>query len=321
MQMIEVPNSLCSDRRGLARSVRDAQAGRVVHVRGVIEFTNVCHHNCLYCGMRVANKSLGRYTLDRERLTDLAAGARADGIRTIMIQGGDHLEYDVAELCRAVGDIRERFDQTVLLCLGDRPLRDYEELFAAGAAQAIVKFETSNRSLYRRLRPHSHLDERLKLVNDLWGLGYEVSSGFILGLPGATAEDAENDLKLVSELPLFAASVSPFIPNDQSPLAGATVPSLDSVLDCIAGLRIRNPWLRIPSVSALNLLASLEGREEPGQLLGLMAGANVLTINYTPPAQQKSYVIYTSRRSLIEVGYAKELVKLTGLETDCLPTL
>jgi len=315
--MQTVKSFISSDtQRALAREHRDSKAGRVAHFRGVIEFTNICHHNCLYCGMRVANKTLNRYVLDKDKINELADRTAVNGIKTLMIQGGDHLEYDISQLCHVVSTIRERSAQTILLCLGDRDIKDYEALFAAGATQAIIKFETSNRRIYRQMRPHSWLEKRLELITALANIGYQMSSGFILGLPGTTRDDVEKDLELTSNLPVFAASVSPYIPNDQSPLATTTMPLLDQVLDCIAQLRIRNPKLWIPSVSALNLLAKVEGYEDSGQFLGLMAGANVLTVNYTPSAQQESYVIYTSKRNIVEIEYAKQIANLAGLDTD-----
>ena len=230
-----------------------------------------------------------------------------------MIQGGDHLKYPIQGLCTAVDTLVHKHGLIVLLCIGDRPIRDYLRLREAGASQAIVKFETSNERVYAALRPHSKLLDRLRLIENLHEMGYQVSSGFIHGLPGTDNEDMEQDLKLVNSLPLFAASVSPFIPNDQSPLKGGKPASLVSTLECIAQLRLNNPKLLIPSVSALNLVASFEGRKEKGQLLGLQAGANVLTVNFTPVIQRSSYLIYTTRRSVVQLQDALDLAKRAGL--------
>ena len=297
-----------------AADARNREAKPVVHLRAVIEFTNICHRNCLYCGMRMANKSLGRYEMGGSAILGCAERAWQDGLKTVMIQGGDHLTYDIDQLCKAVRVISEGFAQTVLLSLGDRPLRDYEKLYAAGARQALVKFETNNDKLYRRMRPHNTLQKRLGLIYSLKNMGFEMSSGFILGLPGSTRQDVERDLALIQDLPLFAASVSPFIPNDQAPLANQQLAGLDETLECIARIRLSGPRLRIPAVSALNLLAKAEGRAEAGQLLGLLAGANNLTINYTPPTYQDAYVIYATRRSIVQLEFAKQITSQAELE-------
>lgn len=295
--------------------VRRTFAGTFVHLRAVVEFTNVCHRNCLYCGMRRDNRKLERYGLDAEAIVSAAALAKAQGVVTVMLQGGDHLAYDVGALADAVRRIRFQLRQTVLLCIGDRPLADYERLRAAGAEQAILKFETSNERVYRLLRPHSKLGARLGLLSALAGAGYGVSSGFIFGLPGTGLADTERDLELCSELPLFAVSTSPFVPSQDAPLAKASRPSLGCTLDCLAALRLACPSLRIPSVSALNLLAQHERVLANGQLLGLQAGANVLTANFTPRQQQALYSIYSRERSIVEMEATRRIAAEARLST------
>ncbi|MCG8554037.1 MAG: radical SAM protein [Proteobacteria bacterium] len=296
-----------------ACQIRDKVLGRSVFLRGVIEFSNVCVRNCLYCGMRASNRDLRRYQMDAGSLVAAAQEIRADGLGIAMIQGGDDLAYDTGELARAVSEVR-RLGLTVLLCIGDRPLQHYELFRAAGAEQAIVKFETSNAELYKQMRPHNSLEDRLELIRGLAAMGYSVSSGCILGLPGSTTSDSIRDLELVKELPLFAASVSPFIPGPSTPLSGYASPPLDSVLDFIAGMRLENPDLLIPAVSALNALATNEGRKTLGLALGLQAGANVVTVNYTPNDARGDYIIYRTARSLVSLDMAIDAARTAGLQ-------
>ena len=114
-----------------------------------------------------------------------------------------------------------------------------------------------------------------------------MSSGFIAGLPGQTADDLLANFALARDLPLDGCSVSPFIPGDETPLAGATMGGIDLTLNCMAVLRLMRPNWVIPSVSALNLA-------EPGQgyKRGLRTGANLVTINLTPPDIRGNYLIY-----------------------------
>jgi len=253
--------------------------------------------------------------MEAAELGEIACRAYDDGIRTVMIQGGDHLDYDMEGLAEAVKRIRNLPGATVLLCIGDHSLSVYARLFDAGAEQAIVKFETSNDSVYRTMRPHSSLSQRLELIESLHRMGYRMSSGFILGLPDTDSNDTERDLNTVRNLPLFAASVSPFIPNDMSPVACEVSPSLDRTLECISRLRLGGPGLWIPSVSALNLIACDETRVGGGQISGLNAGANVLTVNYTPTNAQADFLIYSSRRSIIGLRAARDAAIAAGLQT------
>jgi biotin synthase len=299
-----------------ARAVRSKSVGNILRMRGVIEFTNVCFRNCHYCGMRRANGDLSRYVLTPE---EIVAGGRcvaASGVRIVMLQAGDHLRYELEGLVDAVRELHHSLGLVVLLCVGDRKAADYLQLFEAGASQAILKFETSNAELYRSYRPHSTLDNRLGLLRELHGMGYDVSSGFIVGLPGTTKADHERDLALLTELPLFAASVSPFVPNEGSPLAGSPYGQLEPTLHFMARMRVLRPELWIPSVSALNLVSRLEGRGDEGQSLGLAAGANVLTVNFTPREVRSSYSIYTLDRYIVELEYARALAGSAGLVID-----
>jgi biotin synthase len=301
----------------MAAAARRARAeswgGATVLLRAVIEFTNVCHHNCAYCGMRAANSGLRRYSLTPEAMMAAARRAVEDGISVIMLQGGDHLAYDIGACATVVEYIVSELHATALLCIGDRRLEDYEHLHRAGAGQVIIKFETSNAPLFEKLRPHSTLERRLRLGRDVAAMGYQLSSGFIQGLPGASAADLDNDLEQLAELPLFAASVSPFIPSEQTPLQNAPYPKLAAVLETIARIRLARPALMIPAVSALGILSQRELGDASGQLRGLLAGANVLTVNYTPPSEREKYVIYGPQRWIVERDYALEIIRRAEL--------
>ena len=46
-----------------ADEVRKEHVGDEVHLRGLIEFSNICKCNCKYCGLRKDNPELERYRL------------------------------------------------------------------------------------------------------------------------------------------------------------------------------------------------------------------------------------------------------------------
>jgi biotin synthase len=296
-----------------ARVARTQSAMDDVLFRGVIEYTNRCYRNCTYCGIRAKNTELKRYALTRNSILTQAEKIAEDDLPVVSLQAADHLKYDFKGLAQAVTYITQELKRRVLLVIGDIPFEHYERLYDAGAREAIVKFETSNAALYETLRPHNTLRDRLNLIENLAKLGYEVSSGFIYGLPGTSPEDVKQDLALIRNLPLFAASVSPFIPNDQAPLKAEHSADLEGTLRAIAQIRLDNPHFRIPAVSALNLLApEHETIPNYGQYLGLQAGANIITVNYTPPVYKKDYVIYETDRHIVQLAQAKEVVRLAG---------
>lgn len=297
-----------------AREQRARHTGQNIYLRGVVEYSNICYRNCMYCGMGAANRSLNRYRLSSDTIRSAAAIAQSHGIGTLMIQGADDLRYDVSQLAQAVEAATSKHNVRVLLCIGERPIEDYRRLAAAGASQAIVKFETSNSTLYKAMRPHNTLRDRLKLIDDLQPLGFNISTGFIYGLPGVTAKDTENDIALCGRGDYFAVSVSPFIPSSASPLADARMADLPGVLHCIASLRLRFPTRLIPAVSALNLVAEAHGYpDNTGQFLGLQAGANLLTVNLTPESERSNYVIYDLDRAIVTLSSARRLAEESRL--------
>ncbi|MBO7165022.1 MAG: [FeFe] hydrogenase H-cluster radical SAM maturase HydE, partial [Muribaculaceae bacterium] len=63
--------------------------GRDVYVRGLIEITNDCRNNCLYCGIRQANKMVARYSLSQATILDCCRLGYELGFRTFVLQGGE----------------------------------------------------------------------------------------------------------------------------------------------------------------------------------------------------------------------------------------
>jgi len=291
-----------------ASAIRDEHFGKKVLVRAVVEFSNFCHGNCLYCGMRHENNSLQRYRLSFDEIRQQATEARQLGIGTLFLQSGEDFEYPLDDLCGAIRWVTSENDQTVILCIGRRGRRDYERLLAAGATKFIMKYETSNPLLFARMKPGLTLQNRLKHLGWLREVGFKIGSGFIIGLPGQMIEDVARDVLLLRELTVDMASVSPFIPNDQSPLGSHMPGDLNLTLNAIAAMRIVAPGALIPTVSALQRL------KPDGQELGFKAGANVITINMTPPGYRDRYILYDSARKLVTWNSAMRAMERAGLQ-------
>jgi biotin synthase len=291
-----------------ASAIRDEHFGKRAHVRAVVEFSNHCGCNCLYCGMRRDNKSLQRYWLSIEEIKQQAREARELGIGTLFLQSGEDSQYPFDDLCDAIKWITSENKQIVILCIGRRGREDYSRLWSAGATKFILKFETSNPHLFSSMKPGVTLQNRLKHLEWLREAGFKVGTGFIVGLPGQAVEDIAQDVLLLRQLKVDLASVSPFIPNDQSPLHGHPAGDIDLTLNAIAAIRIVAPTALIPSVSALKKL------RPDGQAWGFKAGANVITINKTPLKYRDKYVIYNSARNLVDWESAVWAMEGAGLQ-------
>ena len=290
-----------------ARAVRQEHGVDKVTVRGVIEISNYCQKNCDYCGMRASNKDLERYRLSVDEIVEIAAGIHDTGIiSTIFFQGGQDPVYD-RMLEEVIPEIKRRYNLSILLNLGERPREVYNKFAELGADSYILKFETSDPNLYKQIA-YTSLERRLQCLQWLREAGFKIGTGNIVGLPNQTLDTLLEDLLLIFQLQPDFASSSPFIPNQDTPLDSLPFGNLDLTLNTMAIYRLALPTALIPSVSALEKI------QKGGQVMGLNAGANILTINFTPEVYKQKYVIYSKQRFVVSLEHAVRTIEQAGLQ-------
>ncbi|HOO89469.1 MAG TPA: [FeFe] hydrogenase H-cluster radical SAM maturase HydE [Syntrophales bacterium] len=290
----------------IADDVRKKRCGDDVHIRGIIEFSNHCCRNCLYCGLRRDNKELDRYRMTEEEIVDCARRLVSAGTRTIVLQSGDDFHYTRSMICRIIERIKESGDVAVTLSLGERPLDDYRAFRIAGADRYLLKHETANRDLYRQLHPGQDLEERVRILTFLRSIGYQIGSGNIVGLPGQTSEDLCEDILLLGDLDADMSSVGLFIPQHDTPLSENPPGDIPTALRVLALARIMTQNSHMPVTTAV-----ATADPERGLVRGLMAGANVIMPDYTPDLYRTNYVIYDGKRQ-ITLERAKEAIREAG---------
>jgi biotin synthase len=227
--------------------------GREVFVRAVVEVSNFCRENCAYCGMRRDNRTLARYRANHEQLAELLIHHRPASVTDVNIQAGEDPVAVRDVVLPLIRTLRRETPLGVSVCLGTLSRELYTELQSAGATIYIMKFEIGDAARYEKLEAPGTLSERKRHIHFLAGSGWKVSSGFIVGLPGRGPADLAASLKLAGTLPLYGCSVSPFIPGEDTPLAGGAAANANWTLNCMAALRLMRPDWVIPAVSALNL--------------------------------------------------------------------
>lgn len=292
-----------------ARRVRDRVFGPRVVVRGVTELNNVCRVNCEYCPMRRENtRENEAFHLTADELVESARRVHDAGVDVVFFQAGE-VPQTTAPVSEAIPRVREIFDGRVevLLNLGNKRRDEYERLREAGATSYILKHETSDPALNLAMR-HESLDSRLNHMRALLDLGFKVGTGGIVGLPGQSVESIADDILLATDLGVHMCSFSPFVPAPGTPLEHSARGSSEVTLNAIALSRIVNPGWLVPSVSAL------EKTTGGGQLRGFLAGANVMTVNFTLPVHSDRYLIYGKDRFVVRRDYARELLRRVDLE-------
>ena len=272
-----------------ALEVKRAVKGEEVLRRGLIEWSNICHNDCLYCGIRRSRRGVTRYTLSREQILACCEKIHAAGIGTFVLQGGEN-PAGALELVPIVRTMRERWPSTAItLSLGELPFETYALLKEAGANRFLLRHETANPEHYASLHPAGmRLGSRLRCLRELRRLGFEVGMGMMVGSPGQTTRHLLEDLRLMQGFGPDMIGVGPFIPQAGTPFSAHPAGSAETTLRLLSILRLMLPLANIPSTTAL---AVLTGSKEAG----LEAGANVVMPVFTPDSEKNKYDLYKGK--------------------------
>ena len=257
--------------------------------------------------MRRDNRVLARFRAKYEQIAELLIHHRPDSVTDVNIQTGEDPVAVREVVLPLIETLRRETPLGISVCLGTLSPEIYGELQDAGAGIFIMKFECGDAVQYEKLEAPGTLAERLRHIRLLAENGWNVSSGFIVGLPGQTLRDLLKNLDMARSLPLHGCSVSPFIPGESTPLAGNAAANADWTFNCVSALRLMQPDWVIPAVSAFNLAA------QDGYRCGLRAGANLVTINMTPTDVRGDYVIYKRDRFIMTEERVLDAISAEGL--------
>ncbi|MEJ5229360.1 MAG: [FeFe] hydrogenase H-cluster radical SAM maturase HydE [Pseudothermotoga sp.] len=294
----------------LADEVRQSYLGKDVHIRGIIEFSNYCRNDCLYCGIRASNKNISRYRMTVEEIVERAQMISQMGIKTIVLQSGEDPYYDtdtIAELIRRI----KKFNVAITLSIGERDFREYKLWKDVGADRYLMRHETADESLYERLHPNDSLTTRAAHLKKLKELGYEVGAGSMVGLPGQNDLSLAKDILFIRDLDADMVGIGPFIPHPSTPLQNAKPGALNKTLKMIALTRLFLPDTNIPATTALGTIHPF------GRQMALKCGANVIMPNFTPSPYRSLYALYPNKICIFESDIAcgectKKLVQSVG---------
>ena len=291
-----------------ARAVADSVFGKEIYIRGLIEISNICRNNCLYCGIRAANASLPRYRLSRDQILECCRKGYALGLRTFVLQGGEDLSWRGKALESLVRKIKAEFgDCALTLSLGEMSREEYAALRNAGADRYLLRHETFNPEHYSRLHPESmSRGRRLECLKDLKDLGFQTGTGIMVGSPFQTIDNIVEDLLYIESLQPQMIGIGPFIHHPDTPFADFPDGSVDLTLRLISILRLISPRALIPATTALSTL------DPRGRLKGILAGANVVMPNLTPESHREDYSLYAAKAS----SGAESAEGLSLLEAD-----
>lgn len=277
----------------LAVSARKAVYGNQVFIRGLIEISNICPNNCLYCGIRRSNPHCQRYRLTAEQILECCREGYDLGFRTFVMQGGEDPFFTDDVLCSLIQTIKHNYpDCAVTLSIGERSRESYRLMKNAGADRYLLRHETADPIHYARLHPNDmSFENRMRCLRDLKELGYQVGCGFMVGSPFQTSRELAKDLSFIEQFQPDMCGIGPFIPQHDTPFGNEAAGTLELTCYLLSILRLIKPNLLLPSTTALGTIHPY-GRE-----MGIQAGANVVMPNLSPASVRKKYALYDNKAS------------------------
>lgn len=275
----------------IARDIAVNNFGKNIFFRGIVEFTNICKNDCLYCGIRKSNCNVNRYRLDMDAIMDCCAAGYENGFRTFVLQGGEDGWFTDERMCEIVSKIKKNYpDCAITLSLGERNRESYEKLFEAGADRYLLRHETADEEHYGKLHPENlKLSNRMRCLWDLKEIGYQTGCGIMVGSPGQTPATLAKDMLFMEEFQPEMIGVGPFLPHKDTPFKDKEKGSVTLTLFILALCRIMLPNVLLPSTTALGT-ANSGGRKQ-----GVLHGCNVIMPNLSPDDVRKNYMLYDNK--------------------------
>ena len=308
--------------REKAREKADKVFGKYIFMRGLIEFTNYCKNDCIYCGIRKSNKKVERYRLNKKEILECCKIGYDIGFRTFVLQGGEDNFFNIERMSNIARAIKKEFpDCALTLSIGEKKEEYYKELKNNGANRFLLRHETADSEHYSKLHPkYMSLENRKECLRFLKSLGFQTGTGMMIGSPFQKLENIAGDLVFMQEIKPEMIGIGPFLPHKDTPFANEKIGELELTLILISVIRLIFPLSLIPATTALGTI------KEGGRELGILHGANVVMPNLSPMNVRKKYLLYNNkistgtesaegvellRESIDKIGYV-----LTGARGD-----
>ena len=307
----------CETAASLARKTALREFGRKVYFRGLIEFTNYCRNDCLYCGIRRSNRAASRYRLSEEEILLCCRWGYEQGLRTFVLQGGEDPYFTDGRVVSIVRAVKAAYpDCAVTLSIGEKPYESYARFREAGADRYLLRHETASPAHYGKLHPpEMSFENRVRCLHDLIALGFQTGCGMMVGAPFQTPENLAEDLLFMQDLKPQMIGMGPFLPHKDTPFRDEPAGTAEDTLFLLSIVRLMHPRVLLPATTALGTLLP-GGRER-----GILAGANVVMPNISPDEARARYQLYnnklgTAGAAADNLAALRESIRAIGYEPD-----
>jgi biotin synthase len=306
IELLQLDSDSMIDLVKKANEIRLKYRGAKVYFRGLIEYSNICKKNCLYCGIRSGNKNFIRYTIQDDEFFDAVKFAIRERYGSIVIQSGENTSPafidKITEYIREIKNISNN-KLGITLSLGEQSFETYKKWYDAGAHRYLLRIEESHPELYKKLHPQDGKHDfaaRYNCLLNLKNIGYQLGTGIMIGLPFQTIEHLAEDLLFMRDLDIDMCGMGPYIEHPDTPLyqykddLWPLKERFNLTLKMIAILRLMMPDINIAATTAMQAIDPM-GREK-----ALQAGANVLMPNITPKQYREEYLLYENKPCIDE---------------------
>lgn len=289
-----------------AQAVKLQTVGNKVYFRGLVEFSNICAKDCLYCGIRKSNEKVIRYEATDDEILEACRFAWENRFGSVVLQSGEvsspAFVNRVDLLLRKIKELSGG-ELGITLSCGEQSLETYHQWRESGAHRYLLRVESSNPDLYRKIHPENDFhsfDRRLQALKYLKTAGYQVGTGVMIGFPFQTIGDLADDLLFFKQIDVDMVGMGPYIEHEDTPLykfrnlIKIRKERFDLALKMIATLRLLMPDINIAAATALQAIDPA-GREK-----ALTIGANILMPNLTSVKYRKEYQLYEDKPCLDE---------------------
>ncbi len=276
-----------------AVKIRKEIYGNDIYIRGLIEISNICKNNCLYCGIRGSNRNCERFRLTKEQILSCCENGYSLGFRTFVMQGGEDMSFSDDVMCDIISEIKHRYpDCAITLSLGERSFESYRRLFDAGADRYLLRHETADKEHYEKLHPSDlSFDYRMKCLENLKEIGFQTGCGFMVGSPYQTSGHLAKDLKFIENFRPQMCGIGPFIPHKDTVFCDEPAGTVELTCFLLSIVRLISPSILLPATTALGSIDPI-GREK-----GILSGANVVMPNLSPLDTREKYALYNNKLS------------------------
>lgn len=272
-------------------TIRQSIYGNAVFIRGLIEISNFCKNDCLYCGIRRSNTDCERYRLSEDEIIQCARAGYELGFRTFVLQAGEDPFFTDDFLCPLIRNIKTLFpDCALTLSLGERSFESYKKLYNAGADRYLLRHETADKAHYEKLHPAElSYENRMRCLRELKEIGFQTGCGFMVGSPYQTPALLAQDLKFIEEFKPAMCGIGPFIPHRNTPFKDKAAGTAELTCYLLSVIRIIHPAVLLPATTALDSI------DPEGRIRGIKSGANVVMPNLSPSNVRKKYELYNNK--------------------------